>query len=230
MIKTKSGNVAILAVAVFTCVTAAHASLLPVGGAILTPPEPNPGLGIVVGSLVQPFTTPAGVGQYSGTLTTTVIQNDPTNPFAGIGNPNPANHGLTFVYQLHNDAISATSIERMTNIDFTPFLTDVSYQPGIGLPPTSTDRTSAAGVIGWSFTGAPLGLGRLSPGFTSTLMVVQTDAPGFINVLANIIDGSVVQTPTFGPSPNAIGNTPEPSALTLLVLGTIGFARRHRRR
>ena len=164
-------------------------------------------------------------------MTTTVIQNDPTNPFAGIGDPNPANHGLTFVYQLHNDAISATSIERMTNIDFTPFRTDVSYQPSLGLlPPSSTDRTSSPAVLGWSFTGAPFGLGRLAPGSTSTLMVAQTDAPGFINVLANIIDGSVVQTPTFGPSPNAIGNTPEPSALTLLVLGTIGFARRLRRR
>ena len=75
MIKTKFCNVAVLAVAVFACVSAAHASLLPAGGAILTPPEPNPGVGIVVGSLVQPFTTPAGVGQYSGTLTTTVIQN-----------------------------------------------------------------------------------------------------------------------------------------------------------
>jgi hypothetical protein len=61
-------------------------------------------------------------------------------------------------------------------------------------------------------------------------MVAQTDAPGFVDVLANIIDGSVTQARTYGPSPNAIGNTPEPSAVTLLLLGTVGLVRRLRRR
>jgi hypothetical protein len=164
-------------------------------------------------------------------LTTTVILDDPSNPFANIGNPNPLLHGLTFVYQLHNDAVSFNPLGRMTNIDFTPFLTDVSYQPGGGLlPPTSTDRTSSPAIIGWSFTGTPLGLGKIAPGMTTTPLVIQTNAPGFIDVLANIIDGSVVQAPTFRPSPSPpLAGFPEPSALTLLMLGTFGLVWRRRR-
>src|SRR4051794_40510927 len=86
------------------------AAPIAIGGAILTPAEPDPAFGSVIGSIVNaPFASPVGPGQFTGTLSTTVIRNDPTNPFAGIGDPNPANHGLTFVYQLHNDASSLTS-------------------------------------------------------------------------------------------------------------------------
>jgi|tagenome__1003787_1003787.scaffolds.fasta_scaffold20953682_2 hypothetical protein len=231
MLRMKSAALVALAGALLALVGTAQGAPLLIGGAILTPPEPDPFLGVVVGFSVQPFVTGPGVGQFSGTLTTTVILDDPSNPFANVGNPNPLLHGLTFVYQLHNDASSTTSLGRMTNIDFTPFLSDVSYQPGAGLlPPTSTDRTSSPATLGWSFTGAPFGLGKITPGTTTTPLVAQTNAPGFIDVLANIIDGSVVQVATFGPSPNPPqGGFPEPSALTLLLLGTFGLVWRHRR-
>jgi hypothetical protein len=156
-------------------------------------------------------------------LTTNVYQNDPSNPFAGIGDPDPAHHGLTFVFQLHNDATSTTSLERMTSVDFTPFQTDVSYQPGAGLqPPTSTDRNGPG--LGWSFSG----LARLAVGATSTLMVAQTNAPGFTSVLASVIDGSTVRMPTFGPSATPVGGTPEPSSALLLLLGSLGLVQRGR--
>lgn len=231
MIRMKSTALVALAGAVLAFVTAAHGALLPVGGAMLTPAEPDPTGGVVVGFLVQPFSTGPNVGQYSGILTTTVIKDDPSNPYANIGNANPALHGLTFVYQLTNNAVSANPLGRMTNIDFTTFLTDVSYQPGAGLlPPTSTDRSTSGGVtIGWSFTGLPFGLGKITPGTTTTPLVVQTNAPGFVDVLANIIDGSVVQAPTYGPIPDPLF-APEPSALTLLLLGGFGFVPRRRRR
>ena len=226
----KSAALVALVGAVLAFVSAAHGALLPSGGAILTPAEPDPTGGVVIGFTVQPFATPPGPGQFSGTLTTAVIKDDPSNPFANIGNPNPLLHGLTFVYQLHNNAVSFNPLGRMTNIDYTLFLTDVSYQPGAGLlPSTSTDRTSSPAVLGWSFTAAPLGLGRLTPGATSTPLVAQTNAPGFVEVLANIIDGSVVQVGTYGPSPVPPGDIPEPGALSLLLLGTFGLARRHRR-
>ena len=153
---------------------------------------------------------------------------DPSNPFAGIGDPNPANHGLTFVYKLHNDAVSLNSIGRMTNIDFSAFLTDVSYQvPAAGLPSTSTDRSFGVGsVIGWSFTGAPSGLGRLAPGATTALLVVQTNAPGFVEVPANIIDGSVVQALSLGPSPQP--NVPEPATIAFLAPLGVMLLRRSR--
>jgi hypothetical protein len=106
----------------------------------------------------------------------------------------------------------------MTNIDFSTFLTDVSYQPGGGiLPPTSTDRSVGAGAtVGWSFTGVPLGLGKLAPGQTSAPLVIQTNAPGFESIPANVIDGSVLQAISSGPVPSDI--VPEPGCITALVL------------
>src|SRR6185436_11355390 len=143
-----------------TCARSFAAPLAP-GGAMLAPPEPDPFLGVAIASTFQPFATPPGPGAFSGSLITTVIRDDPSNPFANVGNPNPALHGLTFVYELHNNATSLTALGRMTNIDFSTFLTDVSFQaPPSGLAPTSVDRSFGPGAtIGWSFTGAPLGLG-----------------------------------------------------------------------
>ena len=216
--------------AVPTLTSVAHGAFLAVGGAMLTPAEPDPTGGVVVGFLSQPFATAPGPGQFSGTLTTTVIKDDPSNPYANIGNSDPSTHGLTFVYQLHNDAVSFNPLARITSVDFTPFLTDVSYQPGGGLlPPTSTDRSSSPSTIGWSFTGAPLGLGKILPGMTTAPLVVQTNAPGFVDVLANIIDGSVVQAATYGPIPDPLF-APEPSALALLLVGAFGIVPRCRRR
>src|SRR4051812_45415842 len=194
MIRMRFWSLAVLAAVSLACWASVQGAPILIGGAMLTPPEPDPVGGVLVGSTVQPFVTPPGVGQFSGVLTTLVYLNDPSNPFAGIGDPNPLNHGLTFVFQLHNDATSTTSIGRMTTVDFTPFATDVSYQaPTAGLPPTSVDRASAPSTLGWSFTGFPLGLGRIAPGVSTASMVVQTNAPGYIDVLANVIDGSVVQ-------------------------------------
>jgi hypothetical protein len=233
MIRMRFSSLAAFAAATLACWASVQGALLPIGGAFLAPPEPDPVGGVLIASTVQPFVTPPGVGQFSGVLTTLVYQDDPTNPFAGIGDPAPANHGLTFVFQLHNDATSTTSLGRMTTVDFSAFQTDVSYQvPSAGLPPTSVDRGTVPGVtIGWSFTGAPVGLGRILPGLSTAPMVVQTDAPGYVSVLANVIDGSVVQVPTFGPTPNPPGGGfPEPSSLMLLLLGTCGLVRHRQNR
>jgi hypothetical protein len=232
MIRMKISGLAALAAALLASSSSVFGALIANSGAFLTPAEPDPTGGVVVASTVQPFVTPPGVGAFSGTLTTTVIQNDPSNPYAGIGDPDPANHGLTFVFQLHNDATSTTSLGRMTSVDFSLWNTDVSYQtPAAGLVPTSVDRAFNGVTLGWSFTGAPLGLGRVIPGLTTAKMVVQTNAPGYIGVLANVIDGSVVQVPTYGPSPTPIGgDIPEPGTLSLLLLGALGLMRMRRNR
>jgi len=206
--------VAVLAALVLTVCTPVHSALLPPGGAILAPGEPDPTGGFVVGGgAAVPFASPAGPGQFSGTLTTTVIAGDPSNPFGG----------LTFVYRLTNDAVSQNSIGRLTIVDFSGFLTDVSYQiPAAGLAPTSVNRSIGAGTtIGWDFTGVPVGLGKLNPGAGSAVLVVQTNALAFTDDFANVIDGAVVQVPSLGPT------VPEPAMLSLLALGY--FVRRHRR-
>src|SRR4051812_24688490 len=73
---------------------AAPAEADPTGGVI----QPGTGVGV-------PFVSPAGPGQFSGTLTTTVIAGDPSNALGG----------LTFTYRLTNDAISLSALEQLTN-------------------------------------------------------------------------------------------------------------------
>src|SRR4051812_18970855 len=91
------------------CLSAQGALLVP-GGAFVTPPEPDPAGGIFLpGSGAAIAFAAGGPTGFTGTLTADVIQDDPSNPFAGIGDPNPLHHGLTFVYTLKNNATSNTA-------------------------------------------------------------------------------------------------------------------------
>src|SRR4051812_18972354 len=145
------------AAAVFVCLAmlvlpARAAPLLP-GTASVAPGEPDPTGGVVQPGTggAHPFAGPPGPGQFSGTLTTTVIKNDPSNPFAG---------GLTFAYRITNDAPSLSALDRMADVDFTGFLTDVSFQvPQAGVAPTMVARDVPGGTVTWSFTAAPAGPG-----------------------------------------------------------------------
>lgn len=62
-----------------------------------------------------------------------------------------------------------------------------------------------------------------------TTVLLSSNSSAFQPTLAAVIDGSTVSVPTFGPT----SNIPEPSSLTLAVLGLIGagpFAWRRARR
>jgi hypothetical protein len=212
---------AVGAFALSLCVSAQAAPLLP-GGALLTPPEPDP-----IGGVLQPGSgapiafSAGGPAGFSGTLTANVYAGDVTNPFVGVG-------GLTFTYTLHSDAASITSLERLVLTDFSGFVTDVSYQvPTADQAPTSTDRSFGPGaVVGWNFTGAPAGLGRIAPGQTSAVLVVQTNAPSYdLTQTASVIDGSIALVPTIGPANTLI--SPEPSSLFLVgIPGLVALRRR----
>src|SRR4051812_23409848 len=182
--------------------------------------EPDPTGGVVQAGtgVAVPFASPAGPGSFSGTLTTTVISGDPSNALGG----------LTFTYRITNDGpgISLSAVERMTNLNFTGFLTDVSFQtPAAGVAPTSVDRDASSSTVGWSFS--PLGSGVIPIGGSSARLVIQTNAPAFVPITANIIDGSIAVAPSFGPA--AI---PEPASLALLGMSmlSVGALRRNRRR
>src|SRR5436190_7101555 len=123
----------ILVLAVCMLCTRVYAAPLVPGATIVAPGEPDPTGGVVQAGtgVAAPFASPAGPGSFSGTLTTTVIAGDPSNALGG----------LTFTYRITNDAVSLSAIDRMTNLNFTGFLTDLSfYTPAAGAAPTPVDR------------------------------------------------------------------------------------------
>src|SRR5581483_4317777 len=212
---------AALAVSILLSSTSFGALLAP-GGGVLTPISAPPVGAVIVPGVPVPFTGP-GPNGFSGTLSTTVIQeNAAANPLLG----------LTFIYQLHNNANSATALERLVTTDFGSFggwATDVSYAP-TGQAPTVTDRSINAGsVIGWDFTGPPLGLGTLAPGLTSGELIVRTNAPGYdLTQQASVIDGSTVAVGAAGPSPTNI--SPEPGSISIIAIAAMGLGRLGRRK
>ena len=147
--------------------------------------------------------------------------NDPSNPFgSGSG-------FLTFTYLIQNNVGSLDSMDRFTVASFAGVSTDVSYQApaGSGILPTSVDRSATGDTIGYSFT--LLGSGVVSPGSTSALLVVQTNAKSSTATNAYVIDGSTAQVSSFAPAPGA--GVPEPATLSIAVLGGAALLLRRRR-
>jgi hypothetical protein len=196
--------------AAFAFATASHAALLPVGGQLTpttTPPfveEPAP-TGNVLANLVSPY---AGIG-FSGTLTSRVLNNDPTNPFGLTG--------LTFTYEVSNAPTSVHVLHRLSSSNFTGFSTDASFAPGTGVRPHQVDRTTAD-VVGFNFTETAFGgFGVIQPGTTSRMLVVQTNATQHTNSFVSLINGGVSNVPSFSP-------IPEPGTWVLASLGLLGIA------
>lgn len=196
---------------VAVCAAQAWAAPLLPGTSVAAVVEPDPVGGVVVAG---PMVTPLIGAAFTGTLTSTVISGDTSNPYGG----------LTFVYEVANADTSIHSIGRVTLNGFAGFLTDVSYGAGGGLAPATMDRSAVTGdTVGYSFVGPPLGPTVLPPGAKSTLLVVQTDAPMWTTAIGNAINGSIAAGPIYSPM------IPEPATLGFMALAGLGLLTGRRR-
>jgi hypothetical protein len=82
--------------------------------------------------------------------------------------------------------------------------------------------------VGFTFVGAPIGSGVLTPGTNSALLVVQTNSALFGPTLASVIDGMVTTVGSFAPG-GVGGGVPEPGCAVLAAIGLIGLAPLRRR-
>ena len=210
MRKTTISKLAALSAAlVLTLVVApSWAAMLPVAGTQFpTVGENDPTGGSTVNTMNAPF---AANPFFNGSVTSTVISGDPSNPLGG----------LTFTYQLFNNAGSPNSIAQLALQDFTGFQTDVSYQtPAAGLIPSNATRPAANDV---NFNFDNFGAGPLPPGQNSALLVIQTNATSYQVSHGAIIDSGAIDVSIFGPA------VPEPTSLGLVALAG-GLVLRRRR-
>jgi hypothetical protein len=170
--------------------------------------------GAVIATSTLPYTgvnTSSSV-VFSGVETSQVFLGDPGNPLGG----------LTFVYQLNNSSSSPDAIDRVSLSSFGGITTDVEYF-GSGVAPSFGDRSSSPGdIVGFDFFGA-----TLTPGATTSELIIRTNAQQFTNNTMSVTDGGDGVVSSFGPAVNA-GTSPEPASLAIIGLGGTLLLRRRR--
>jgi len=171
----------------------------------------NPSGAPVGGSIVGQVTDPYSSGIMSGTLTSTVVSGDSSNPYGG----------LDFVYQFTVAPGSTDTASQLTVSSFAGLLTDVSYNTSSGtVAPTLFSRSSSGDVLRFSFFTPDVSAGQ-----TTDLLVVQTSAHTFVPGIGAIIDGQATDVGTLVPMV-----VPEPGTTALLVAGLGGMALALRRK
>ena len=130
--------------------------------------------------------------------------------------------------RLKSDVSSPGDIERITINHFTGFTVNGTFQTPNGgtIAPNTFDRL-VSDVIGASFNNLLGGPGALTPGSTSSIIVLQTNAGGFQPTVASLIDGLTTQVNSYAPTGNPI---PEPGTFVLGAIGAILLALVNRRR
>lgn len=135
-----AGAALVSLIVTFNSTTALAAPIVPGGVQFPAIAEPDP-----VGATLLFSTGPVNFAAptFAGTLRSSVFNNDASSPFG----PN----ALTFTYEITNAAGSAHDIARMSVASFGAFLTDASFTPAAGVPPTIITRSADGQVMGFDF-------------------------------------------------------------------------------
>lgn len=178
---------------------------------------------------VMASTAPAFAGiSFTGILRAAVLDEGAANPLGG----------LTFIYQVANNASSKTALVRESNFFFGTFLTNAHFSANGGTiagglfvdgtePPLTADRGSTGDVVGFNFTvaGAPATT-RIQPGETSLVLIIRTNAPRFVEGYTSEINGGTDTVITYQPG----AAIPEPALMLLFGMGLMGVGAASRRR
>jgi hypothetical protein len=229
-------RVVVLTLAVVFC----FVLVAPAQAALINPPvagQTFPDLfvgcaGCVPVASLAPQTVLSSNGNWSGTLVTSVMF-DPA-AIAGVR----AGGGLDFFYQISNNSpcIGCTSgpdtIGRFTAISFLPaqipggLLVDIGinggavplYNPAGSAMPGLVDRVPPGDTIGWGY--ATPGSVALTPGTTSIIMEIATNALNYTVGHASALDGGTANYLAFQPA----SGVPEPGTTLLIGAGMLALA------
>jgi len=123
-----------------------------------------------------------GLG-FFGTLTSSVITNDASNPFPG---------GLTFTYQFTINPDSTRSGHELIVNDFGSHHTDLSYLTNSGEKPFIFERSEESPDEGDALAFLYTGMFSVPPGANSALLVIQTDSSHWSFNIASMIASSAI--------------------------------------
>jgi hypothetical protein len=173
------------------------------------------------------------VAPFGGTLLDTAITSISNPSYNGIARTAvyDSGAGLDFYYQFVNNASSKNGVERFTASDFSVIgvgpVNVFQTATAFGIFTTGTEKSDYAdrtlpGVIAFSFV--PNGMSKVTPGSTSFIQVIRTNATKYEAGNFGLLDGYGDNAHAFAPA------VPEPETYALMLAGMamVGFVARRR--
>jgi hypothetical protein len=208
----------------------AHATALPPGGSVAPGVIPNPltaAGNTILASIINGTGTATGAnGQVMSVMYSAWVVRVGTGGAALDTGTQQAGQ-LDFVYQFTNTSPSLTGNPPGTIVNSTSHASFGGFGVGVDYTSTSTSQVAPNAGIRSTSPGSAVnflfnGVGGVSPGSTSTLDTIETNAVNFTTGNYTFQDGVTVQVAAFPPAPTPPG-VPEPSSMLLVSLGAMGL-------